>query len=126
MSERKVITINGSKHENPIPTAVKIGNMVYTSAIIGDDPETGEIPMSVEKEIAFIFQHIRMIMSEAEGTVDNIAHLSVYVVDRKLKEKVNVEWLKMFPDSNDRPARHTSVKNLKSGVHVQVEMIAVL
>ncbi len=126
MSKRKVIKINGSDHENPIPAAVKIGNMVYTSAIIGNDPENGEIPETVEEEISFVFQFIKEIMGNTGGSIDDIAHLSVYVVDRKLKEKVNVEWLKMFPDPDDRPARHTTVKDLKPGVHVQVEMVAVL
>ncbi|MDN6640299.1 MAG: RidA family protein [Tetragenococcus sp.] len=126
MAKRKVIKISGSEHDNPIPAAVKIGNMVYTSAIIGNHPETGQIPETVEQEITFIFQYMEEIMNKAGGSTDDIAHLSVYVIDRKLKQKVNVEWLNTFPNPDDRPARHTTVKDLKPGVNVQVEMVAVL
>ena len=126
MTTREVIHIEGSEHENPIPTAVKIGNMVYTSAIIGSDPKTGIVPEDVDQEIANLFFYIEEIMKAAGGTTDNIAHLSVYMTDRKYKENVNKEWLKMFPDSHDRPARHTTEKGLKKGLRVQIELTAVL
>ena len=126
MGKRQVLHIQGSEHENPIPTAVKIGNMVYTSALIGSDPKTGLVPTNVDEEIRNLFYYLEEIMKAAGGTTDHIAHLSVYMVDRKYKENVNVEWLKMFPNADDRPARHTTVKDLKKGLRVQFEMTAVL
>lgn len=126
MTKRQVIQINGSAHENPIPTAVKIGNMVYTSALMGTDPSSGQMPETVEEEVAQLFTYILEIMEKAGGSSENIAHLSVSVTDRSYKEIVNKEWLKLFPDPDNRPARHTTVHSLKLGVHVQVEMVAVL
>ena len=126
LAKREVLQIQGSKHDNPIPAAVKIGNMVYTSAIIGSDPHTGEVPNDVDEEIRNLFKYLEEIMKVAGGTTDDIAHLSVYIVDRQYKENVNKEWLKMFPDENNRPARHTTEKNLKKGLRVQFEMTAVI
>jgi enamine deaminase RidA (YjgF/YER057c/UK114 family) len=126
MPKREVLHVKGSNHQNPIPTAVKIGNMVYTSAIIGSDPEKGELPESVEEEVANLFHYMREIMELAGGTTDNIAHLSVSLTDREYKKIVNVEWLKMFPDENNRPARHSTVQKLREGLRVQIEMTAVL
>ncbi|MGG3692364.1 RidA family protein [Heyndrickxia ginsengihumi] len=126
MAKREVLHVKGSNHQNPIPTAVKIGNMVYTSAIIGSDPETGEMPESVQEEVANLFHYMREIMELAGGTTDDIAHLSVLVTDREYKKVVNVEWIKMFPDENNRPARHSTVQNLREGLRVQIEMTAVL
>lgn len=126
MAKREVLHVKGSNHQNPIPTAVKIGNMVYTSAIIGSDPEKGELPESVEEEVANLFHYMREIMELAGGTTDNIAHLSVSLTDREYKKIVNVEWLKMFPDENNRPARHSTVQKLREGLRVQIEMTAVL
>lgn len=126
MTKRQVVQINGSAHENPIPTAVKIGNMVYTSALMGTDPSSGQMPETVEEEVAQLFTYILEIMEKAGGSSENIAHLSVSVTDRSYKEIVNKEWLKLFPDPDNRPARHTTVHSLKPGVHVQVEMVAVL
>lgn len=126
MAKREVLHVKGSNHQNPIPTAVKIGNMVYTSAIIGSDPETGEMPERVEDEVENLFHYMSEIMELAGGTTDDIAHLSVSVTDREYKKIVNVEWLKMFPNEDDRPARHTTVQDLREGLRVQIEMTAVL
>ncbi|MCY8233105.1 RidA family protein [Priestia endophytica] len=126
MAKRQVLHVKGSNHQNPIPTAVKIGNMVYTSAIIGSDPETGKMPESVEEEVANLFHYMREIMELAGGTTDDIAHLSVSLTDREYKKVVNVEWLKMFPNEDDRPARHSTVQKLRDGLRVQIEMTAVL
>lgn len=115
MTKRQVIQINGSAHENPIPTAVKIGNMVYTSALMGTDPSSGQMPETVEEEVAQLFTYILEIMEKAGGSSENIAHLSVSVTDRSYKEIVNKEWLKLFPDPDNRPARHTTVHSLKPG-----------
>ncbi|RPK09299.1 RidA family protein [Priestia endophytica] len=126
MAKRKVLHVKGSNHQNPIPTAVKIGNMVYTSAIIGSDPETGQMPESVEEEVANLFHYMREVMELAGGTTDDIAHLSVSLTDHEYKKIVNVEWLKMFPNEDDRPARHSTVQKLREGLRVQIEMTAVL
>jgi len=126
MARREVIHVEGTRHQNPIPTAIKIGNMVFTSAIIGSDPETGEMPEKVEDEVANLFYYMRKIMEKAGGTTDDIARISVYVTDREYKKIVNKEWLKMFPDENNRPVRHTTVKDLREGLRVQIEMTAVL
>ena len=39
-------SINGSKprHENPIPNASRIGNLVMSSVIVGTNPGTRELP----------------------------------------------------------------------------------
>lgn len=126
MAKRQVLHVKGSNHQNPIPTAVKVGNMVYTSAIIGSDPETGKMPESVEEEVANLFHYMREITELAGGTTDDIAHLSVSLTDREYKKIVNVEWLKMFPNEDDRPARHSTVQKLRDGLRVQIEMTAVL
>ncbi|CAM5184710.1 RutC family protein [Ureibacillus acetophenoni] len=126
MVKREVLHVKGSNHQNPIPTAVKIGNMVYTSAIIGSDPETGEIPATVEEEVANLFYYIREIVELAGGSTDDIAKLNVIATDAAYKKVVNVEWLKMFPNENDRPARHTNIQKLRDGLRVQIELIAVL
>jgi len=84
------------------------------------------MPERVEDEVANLFHYLREIMELAGGTTDDIAYLSVSSTDREYKKIVNVEWLKMFPNENDRPARHASVKNLREVLRVQIEMTAVL
>ena len=114
------------EHVNPFPAAVKIGNMVFSAATGGDDPETHELPEDEESQIANAFGTVRNIMRRAGGSPANIAKVTVYVRDRTIRPKVNPHWLEMFPDEDDRPVRHMVPVDMPPGLHIQLEFIAVL
>lgn len=126
MAKRQVLEEGLPKHRNPIPTAVKIGNMVFSSAIGGQDPATGQAPPDPERQVQLAFQNVRKVMQNAGGTTDNIAKMTVLLKDMKYREFVNKEWLKMFPDEHNRPARHAVKADLGGDMLVQLEIIGVL
>ena len=127
MSDRRSISAADiPEHKNPIPAATRIGNMVFSSAVGGEDPATHELPDDVEAQIANTFLAIRAIMREAGGSVDDIGKMSVYLADKDNRKRVNPHWLEMFPDEASRPVRHTTEQKLPPGRHIQVEFIAVL
>ena len=114
------------EHVNPIPAATRIGNLLFSSAVGGEDPDTHELPEDPETQIANTFRTIRAILREGGGTVDDIGKMSVYLADKGNRKLVNPHWLAMFPDADSRPVRHTTEAALPPGRHIQVEFIAVL
>lgn len=128
MAKREVIEIPGVTHGTaPIPMGAKIGSIVYSSAIMGKDPETNELLLDPENQLACLFKNIETFMEQAGGTTGNIIRMSVYLKDNSLRNLLNKEWLIMFPDERDRPARHITIHDeLRNGMVAQVEMIAVL
>ena len=127
MGRRKHLEGSGlPKHPQPFPTAVKLGNMVFTSALGGSDPETGKTPDEPEAQIRNAFHHLATVMKLAGGSPSDIGKVTVYLKDRALRELVNPEWVKMFPDENDRPVRHTLPADLPGKNIIQIEAIAVL
>lgn len=114
------------EHNQPFPAAVKIGNMVFSAAVGGEDPETHEMPEDIETQVKNTFTTIRAMMKRAGGTVDNIGKVSVLLRNRDDRKYVNPEWVKMFPDEKDRPVRHTSIHDLAGNRLIQIEFIAVL
>lgn len=65
-------------------------------------------------------------MENAGGAPDNIAHMTVSLKEEKYRDSINKEWVKMFPDEKDRPARHAITADLRGHVLFQVEIVAVL
>ena len=127
MSKRQVLEGQGlPRHRNPIPAAVKIGGLVFSSAISGEDVESGTLPEDPAAQVAQAFRNMRRAVELAGGTTDDIARVSVYLRDMAHRELVNHEWLAMFPDEHDRPARHSTRAELQAGLVVQLEFIAVL
>jgi 2-iminobutanoate/2-iminopropanoate deaminase len=126
MAKRVSVDIPGLSHGAPIPMGAKIGNLVYSSGISGRDPKTNELPTDPDRQAERLFQNVRTFMAQAGGTTDAIIRMTVYVSDEKYRETINHEWLKMFPDAHDRPARHATRAELRGGVLFQVEVVAVL
>jgi 2-iminobutanoate/2-iminopropanoate deaminase len=122
---RKSIYIEGFAHKNPIPAASRLGNMLMTGIIIGMDPATGKVALTLEAQCAFMFQHVRAIMQAAGGSTDDIVKMSVWMADRSRRDVLNAEWIKMFPDAASRPARHTSQASLEGGQLINCDITAV-
>ena len=59
---------NIPEHVNPFPVAVRMQNIVFSSAIGGEDPVTHELPADKEAQIGNAFQTVRNIMAEAGGS----------------------------------------------------------
>ena len=125
MAKRKSIEIAGFAHKNPIPAASRVGNMLVTGIITGTDPATGKLADTLEAQCTNIFQHVRSIMAAAGGSTDDIIKMNVFMADRSKRDVLNAEWVKMFPDPNARPARHTSQTALEGGQLIVCDITAV-
>ncbi len=126
MGKRQVIHLPGLAHGAPIPSGVRIGNMVFSSGISGRDQETNALPSDPAEQARNLFDNVRAFMAIAGGTTDDIAYMKVFLKDDQYRGAINREWLSMFPDEGDRPARHALVEDLRGGMLFQVEIIAVL
>ena len=127
MARRKSINGSRARHENPIPNASRIGNIVISSVIGGTRPGTRELPASLEEQVANVFAHIRHDIEAAGGSVDDIIKITFWVKDPVLQRAaLNTEWVKMFPDPQSRPARHTLVLPADNRALVQADFTAVL
>jgi 2-iminobutanoate/2-iminopropanoate deaminase len=124
--KRRVLGVPGIEHQAPIPQAVEIGGLVFSSAIFGEDPETGELPPDPARQAELVFRHVRTLLEQAGSGPEAVAKMTIYVADDAYREAVNREWLKMFPDEHDRPARHTVRADLRRGMLVQCELVAVV
>jgi 2-iminobutanoate/2-iminopropanoate deaminase len=107
MSDRKSIDIDGFVHKNPIPNASRIGNIVMSGVIYGKDSRTDTIPETMAGQCALVFEHMKSVVEAAGGGVEDILKVNIYLKDPSDRAAVNDEWVKMFPDEQARPARHS-------------------
>jgi enamine deaminase RidA (YjgF/YER057c/UK114 family) len=127
MPKRKVISLPGHpKHRNPIPIGVTLGNLILPSVISGQDPRNPGANLGPEKQIEQAFINMKDIIEAAGGTTDNIGKVVVYLKDFRHREFVNREWLKMFPDEDNRPARHVMQADLQGNTAIQMDVVAAL
>jgi 2-iminobutanoate/2-iminopropanoate deaminase len=127
MSARRSIEIEGVGHGRaPIPMGCRVHNVVYSSGIPGADPATGELPQAADEQVRLVFANLDAFLGRAGASLGDVVRLTVRVDDDALRAHIDTHWVQRFPDPASRPARHTSVEQLRAGMHVQLEVVAVL
>ena len=126
MGRREVVEIPGVTHNAPIPMGVKMGGLLFSSGIPGRDPADNSLPPDPARQAELMFANVRTFLERAGAGLEDVAHLTVFVTDDAYREHLNREWLRAFPDAEDRPARHTLRFDLPGGMLLQCELIAVL
>lgn len=126
MSDRVSVEISAFSHANPVPAASRIGPFLFTGVLTGRDPETKEMPPSLDEQCAHVFGHVRDVVEAAGASIDDIAKMTFWVVDYRDREAINREWLAMFPDPASRPARQVMAATLDGGALVHCDLVAVI
>jgi 2-iminobutanoate/2-iminopropanoate deaminase len=122
---KRSIEVEGVTHGTvPMPRGARVGNMIFSSGISGKDPATDKVPEDGPTQAKFMFQHLRTLLANGGATLEDVAHVTVFVKNNEQRPAINEEWVKCFPDPHDRPARHTQVADLQGGVLMQIEIIA--
>jgi len=125
--EGRSLEVPGVTHgKAPIPMGARVGNMIFSSGIMGKDPATDQLPPDAEGQAKFAFQNMRSLLEAGGATLDHLAHMTVFIKEESARAAINAEWLKCFPDPHDRPARHTIVYDLQGGMLLQLEIMAVI
>ena len=125
--KRRSIHVEGVAHNAPIPMGARVGNFLFSSGIMGIDPATGTVPEDLYRQCELAFANMKTLVENAGGTTEDIGAVKVYMRDRTQRDAVNQPWLKMFPDEDNRPARHAiQYDAFPPGVLVQLEIMAVM
>ena len=121
------IEVEGVSHGNaPIPMGARVGNMLFSSGIMGKDPATDALPPDAASQARFVFANLRTLLANGGAALQDVAHVKAYVADNAYRDALNHEWLQCFPDPHDRPARHTVCTPLPVGMLIQIEVVAVI
>jgi len=125
MSQRQTIHAEGFSHVNPIPAAARVGPLLMSGLINGTDPATGKPAATLDEQCRHMFEQVRRIVEAGGGSTDDIVRMMVWLKDRSQRQPLNDQWLAMFPDPDDRPARLTvQAADLTGGILVQCEVTA--
>jgi len=126
MPARLSVDLPGFSHANPIPAASRIGPFLASGTITGRDPDTSQMPTRLDQQCANVFRHVRALLAAVGGTTDDILKMTFHLVDYRDRDALNHEWLAMFPDPENRPARQALAARLDGGALVHCDLLAVL
>ena len=122
---QKSIHLPGVSHNAPIPLAARVGNILATGGVSGIDPSTGKVAEGADAQAKHAFQNMANILKEAGMDWGDVVKMTVFLADEAHRGAIGKYWLEAYPDEHHRPARHALVQNLRGGVLLQLEVLAV-
>ncbi|HTE83893.1 MAG TPA: heme-binding protein, partial [Dehalococcoidia bacterium] len=120
--KRERLELPGRGHRDPLPNGVKLGNMVYSSVLTGQDPATGKNIEDPKAAIDQCFNSQLDLLRLGGGSDDNILHHWVFMSDFDFQPYMVDVYLQHFPEFGNRPAR----KTVRYDTSIQQQFIGVL
>ncbi|KAJ0751326.1 putative 2-iminobutanoate/2-iminopropanoate deaminase [Helianthus annuus] len=110
----------------PYSQAIKTGNTVYLSGVLGLIPETGKfVSDSVEEQTEQVLKNMGEILKASGASYSSVVKTTIMLADLKDFKKVNEIYAKYF--LAPAPARSTyQVAALPLDAKIEIECIAVL
>jgi 2-iminobutanoate/2-iminopropanoate deaminase len=121
---QRSIHVEGLAHNAPIPVGARVGPLVCSSAINGKDRASGILPADGAAQVRHAFANLQAFLQAAGAGPQHLAKLGISLKDDSLRGAINAEWNALFPDANDRPARHIVNQDLQHGMLIQLEAMA--
>lgn len=120
------LEVPGISKRHPNPMGAKIGSLVLSSGIGGDDP-SGKLKSRDPTICAgFAFQNMATLLEMAGGSLDDIGLVSITVNDYGDEAVILAQWRRFFPDVADEPARHIMAFGGRGSYPVQVHVFGAL
>jgi len=123
-SKTAIIPPDGPKPIGPYSPAIKYGNLLFLSGVIGLNPSTGQMMQeSIESEIHQIMENIRQLLHHAGLNWESLLKVTIYLTNMQYFETVNKIYGSFVREPY--PARETvQVSALPRGARIEISAIA--
>lgn len=121
------VTLPGKAGATPLPLSMAMiaDNLVFTSGLVGWDPETRATLPSIEAQTTQTLENLKAVLEAASTSLEYVVKTNVYLANIQDFDAMNQVYRRYFPDNP--PARTTvGVKLVREDLLVEMEMVALL
>ena len=124
MSRQIIHSDHAPKAIGPYSQAVRVGNTLYLSGVIGFTPGTRTlVPGGIEGQTRQVMESIRAVLERNGSSLDHVVKCTVMLADMTEWAKMNAIYVTYF--TKHFPARSAlGVNGLALGAQVEIECIA--
>lgn len=123
---REVVRTGKPRIDIPISPAVKAAGLVYTSGMLGTDPETGKlVGGGIGPQTRQTLENLKRTLEAAGSGLGKVLKATVFITDKANFAAMNDVYRQYFPV--DPPARSTvECALMLEGGLVEIELVAVV
>jgi 2-iminobutanoate/2-iminopropanoate deaminase len=118
----KITTNKAPEAIGPYSQAIATENLVFCSGQIALNPQTNEIPDSIEAQTHQVITNLKHVLEATNSSLDKAVKVTVYLKDMNDFAKVNEVYTEYF---KNKPARATvEVSRLPKDVKIEIDVVA--
>ena len=107
----------------PYSQAILINNMVFTSGQIPINPDTGEIPETIEEQTGQVLNNLKNLLEASGTSIEKVIKTTVFIKNMDDFSVINKIYESFF--TTPYPARScVEVSKLPKNVLIEIEAIA--
>jgi 2-iminobutanoate/2-iminopropanoate deaminase len=125
MPGKEIVSFPGAQPSKaPFSTAVRAGDYVFLSGVIGSDLKTGElVSPDISDQTRTCLEKLKSVLSQVHMELSDVVNATVYLSDISDYDAMNKVYASYFP--SDPPARAcVQVGKLVRGARVEIAMMA--
>ena len=123
---RKVEYLQSDSHKKsdaPYSQAVRVGDMLYLSGVIGSKPgEPGLVAGGIKPETRQAMENVKTLLETYGSSLDEVVKCMCMLGDIADYADMNEVYKKFFPEN--RPVRSTFAVDLPIGAKIEIECMA--
>ena len=121
---KKEEIVMGGQKSSILSAGFRVGDLVFTSGNVGRDPETGNVPDTIEGQTKQVLENIKRVLNKAGASMNDVVKTTVFLPDMGDYAKMNEVYVTFFDEP--RPARScVGAKLARPEFKVEIEAVAV-
>jgi enamine deaminase RidA (YjgF/YER057c/UK114 family) len=118
--DRRVLTVAGLEHRDPMSMGARIGNLVFSSRLFASEE-------SLENQLARLLEHVRGLMREAGGEMRDLTQVTMFVNSPDMVASMERSWTELWAgaEAETEPDLHVVVADLGGTGKPRMEIIGV-
>jgi 2-iminobutanoate/2-iminopropanoate deaminase len=121
LMDKDIINL-GNPEGLPLSDAVRVGNLVFVSGVVGMTDDGQIVPGGIAAETRQIFRNIETVLRNAGCVLQDVVKVSVVITDRSDFDTFNMIYRQIF--SQNPPARTCTVAGLTINARVEIDLVA--
>lgn len=123
MEKEVIVTEKAPKAIGPYSAGIAAGEMIFTAGQIPVNPETGEMPETIEEQTRQSLSNVKAILEAAGSCMEKVIKTTVFMQDLGEFAAMNGVYAEFFSEAY--PARSAvQVAALPKGAKVEIEAVA--
>jgi 2-iminobutanoate/2-iminopropanoate deaminase len=118
-AQRQVLDVPGMAHGDPMSMGVRMGDLVFSSRIVGTNTATGTTPPDPHEQARLALDNVRTLLSNAGARPADLTQILAFITDDVDRSAL----LEALPSSGAPPTRFLNA-HLPGGTTVRLEIIA--